>query len=211
MFVDIRSPHLRIVNMDIYASQTVFDMYDIVIIIFNNLPYYYVSAFRPINMVCNNVGKHLYDIKWKADVEHPAYTLLQDVENMPLSTMNWEIIHRHFDNFVFIITNNLYPILLHDLPFLERFIFQCIYFQHYYGHPWIPKIMNIKNKPWWNVFRKMFKKYCWIDYPELHLKQVAQLKGLSKYINSNRSQLVKKLKRSAHTSYFNKEPHFLIT
>lgn len=183
-------------------GQIVFEIYELVDIIFRNLPYYYVSAYRIINKTCNKVGKELYDRKFEEEVSNKAYKLLRTLENSEFVTMHWKSLHDKFETMSKVIVEDLYPILVHDLTFLDRFIYLCIAFQYHYTQHATPYHINLKYRPWWNSFKKSFKEYCWIDYPEhfnLHeLRQVARLKGLSNYSRYNRSCLIRKLTRKPY-------------
>ena len=187
------------------SSQKVFDLYELVEIIFKHLPYYYVSVFRNVNITCNLVGKSIYEIKYKEEVVDKAYAVLHTIEDTSFVTLNWESLFERFRRCLFTIIDNLSTILIHDLSFLERFIFQCIDFQQYYGNSFVPYDMNLKYHPWWTAFKKGFKKFCWVDYPENfncnELKQVAKLKGVQNYSRLHRNMLIRKLKRRADESF----------
>tara|TARA_B110000261_G_C12963437_1_gene309524 strand:- start:165 stop:752 length:588 start_codon:yes stop_codon:yes gene_type:complete len=185
----------------------VFNLYELVEIIFKSLPYYYVSCLREINSTCNVVGKIMYTTKWKDDVETRAYDLLNTITLLEYNfiTRNQRYVYKVVDKCLFIITCELWCILIHDLDFLDKFIFQCIDFQNFYGKSSLPTDMNLTYINWWVLFKKSFIDYCWIDFPEHYnvnqLKQVARLKGIVNYTKMNRKKLVSILKRPMNLSY----------
>ena len=189
---------------------TIFDCEDLLENILYKLPYYYVSALCPVNKQFHRVGSRIYRHKWKSDVHDVSVQAIEKVESFLVGkrinrfgTLNAiELFNQYLEKMQI---ENLWPILVHDLEFLERFILCSNRFKYYFifGENHLVEINEAFGT--WEKRFQFVRKYLFIDNPMKftvnELRIFASLKGIKGNHKMNRSQLKQRLKRNPNKMY----------
>ena len=205
----------------INSIEKVFNSEDIIEYIMNKMDYYDISSIGLINKLFNKVSKRIYDIKIKIQLYYPfaiEYNyyniLLIHTRDNPITIYNYQYYVSTFYDFIEIILETYWVVLIKDLNKMEHIFESLIYYNNMFniytyrlqGYHIDINIEQIKLKNKIDKINKQIIKYLYVENPDKYnvneLKSMAKFKKIKKYYRLRRSHLVKKLSRPENEIYY---------
>lgn len=194
------------INADeMFEYNNVFDIYDIVKQIFDNLSCFEIESLNVINKTCYEVYKNVFKRKCKEELYDPFdenFKTIIEVSNhykfSPHTIRPNEI--KQMYNSLENICYTYWIVLVHDLNRMEELFMTCSSIE--------PCLRLIGSTCFSNIekTRTLLCRYLFIEYPDKYkledLRLLAKYKGVKRWYNKKRSHLVRDLRRPKDQLYY---------